>query len=53
MVRRDVMNDKLREELEALILYLKNSGADSDYKVDYTATKVEMLIKKYGVRHEG
>ena len=37
---------KLLEELEALLMYLRTSGADNDYKVRYVQDKLQVLIAR-------
>ncbi len=39
---------ELLTELSALALYLKSSGSDKGYKVNYAADKLEILVKKCG-----
>lgn len=41
------MKESLREELTALALYLKTSGADAETKIEYGVSKIELLVKKY------
>ena len=37
----------LLDELNALAVYLKCSGADAETKIEYGASKLEMLADKY------
>ncbi len=42
----------LLNELAALVMYLKSSGADKDYKINYVTDKLEILVKRYGGEYD-
>lgn len=44
--------NELLGDLSSLVMYLKASGADKDYKIGYVTDKLETLIKKYGGEDE-